>query len=76
MLCKSYRVTGATRDSFNGKYEISTLSAIGDSEKDVYRKKGGNKVIFWRHENEWAIGLLKSLTSGEDYYRGMVFNNI
>ena len=70
MLCESYTVTGAGNAAFNGKYEVSTLSASGTPEKEVYRIQGGNKIIFWKNGIGWALGSTTSLTSGQYNYNG------
>ena len=72
LLCESFDVTGSSDSSFNGKYKLSTRTKYSDY--DVYKKNGGNKLIYWKNGIGWVIGPLNLMnvnpTLGQENYRG------
>ena len=70
MFCESFTVSGATDAAFNGAYEISDLVANRAPDREVYRKKDGTKIIYWKSSGYWAIGPIASVTTGQVNYRG------
>ena len=63
-------VSRASDTSFNGEYELGPFTANGAPNREVYEKRDGSKVIFWKN-GEWAIGPRASLTTGLANYGGI-----
>ena len=64
-------VSGAIDAAFNGVYEASDLTVGWAAYEEVYQR--GDKFIFRLdspREEEWGIGSIASLTSGDVDYRG------
>jgi len=69
LFCDELTVSGASNTSFNGEYELGPFTANAAPNREVYEKRDGSKVIFWKN-GEWAIGPRASLTTGLANYGG------
>ena len=70
LFCEELTVSRASDTSFNGEYELAPFTTNGAPNREVYEKRDGSKVIFWKN-GEWAIGPRASLTTGLANYGGI-----
>jgi len=71
LFCDELTVSRASDTSFNGEYVLGPFTANAAPNREVYEKRDGSKVIFWKN-GEWAIGPRASLTTGLANYGGLL----